>query len=400
MKPTTIYFKVLALLVVLTLAFTFVPVTAKANDTTANLFDFYYTQLIPEQQLVYEQLYFETYEDDPDAAYAIVSADLTEITVLDVEKSLEAYFMDYGYLQYFYNLSELTIHDMSAYYDDSILIRVPLVNESSNTDFLDVFSSYLQFSSELFAYYSDDLYEAIKNVVLTTVELVQAEIVDKSAMATMLETALEWMNLPSITVQTNDADVEMSPVIFVFYENEWYCIDIMNESVADHEDGTIKRFLLGEAEAPKVESSAYDYPKLAATRYLHTYTVVEYSLEKRACEENETCQAVNLYHLYFFNNFNDPTSHWNVRINSSGQLVEFSSVHEMYVPLLDHPDYTVSTIACYGETRDVISGYNGPILLRTMTEWFHQEYVTDLTAYVHNTATLVTGYKYTKTMVE
>jgi len=400
MKRENILIKILTLVVVLTLTFTHFPVAARANDTGSttdrNLFAFYYSQLKPVQQDLYKQLYFDTYDENDPTAYSVVTADLDKISVNEIYATLEAYFEDNSYLHYIYDIPALKIHDMSQYYEDCLLLRVPLLTKEKST-MIDIFSSYLSFCEELAVYYIDDPYTAIKTLVSTTLDLVRAELVNATDALTILETGLEYMNHPAITTVPS---VNGNALIYVFYEDEWYAIDLLSELAEKQDNGKLKHFLLGKAEAPKVKSSKYVYPKLAATRYIHTYYVVEYSFEKRPCQPNETCEEAALYHLYIFNNLSEPTTHWNIR-NSNSQLVEFNTVHEFYVPLLDYPTYNVNTILSCGEYRDVISNYSGPVLMRTISEWWHQETLSaPLTAYVHHEAKVVTGYRYTRKITD
>jgi len=396
MKRKTTFIKLLTMVLVSTLIF-HLPVNAKASDTQGtdkDLFAFYYSQLSKPAQDLYDQLYFDTYdESDPGTAYSLVTVDLNTITTDEIYASIDAYFRDNSFLEYIYDISALQIHDLNEYYENYLLISVPLTDKE--TPMIDILYDYLYFTEGVAMYYSADPYETIKTLALTTVDLVHSDLLNTQDAFTFLEVGFEYINFPAITVVPDSDSEREYALMYVFFENNWYVIDIIGELEAEYDDG--KLYLFGEAEAPTIDNN-YAYPKLASTRYIHTYYEIEYSLEKRPCETAEVCEEVELYHLYFFNTADEPTTHYNIK-NSNGELVSFSTVHEFYVPLTDFPGYTVSTIVSYGETRDVISNYTGAAVHRSATTWWDCVELSNSTMYVHEKK-IVTGYRYTRQITE
>lgn len=368
---------------------------AAEAEVTDSSFAFYYSQLSKSAQALYNQIYFDTYdESDPGTAYSLVTVDLSTITTDEIYECLEAYWKDNSFLKYVYDISALQIYDLNEYYKNSLLLSLPLLTENETT--IDILYEYLYFADEVAIYYSDDSYEAIKTLVLTIVDLVHADLLSAQDAFTFLETGLEYINFPAITIVPNADSVNEYTLIYVFLEGNWYAIDLFAELEAEYDDSKI--YLLGEAETPETDCH-YAYPKLASTRYIHTYYEIDYSLEKRPCETDEICEETELFHLYFFNTPDEPTTHYNIK-NSNGELISFSTVHEFYVPLTEFPGYTVSTIVSYGETRDVISNYTGPAIYRSATTWWEYSELSDLTMYTHHENKIVTGYRYTKLVTE
>jgi len=84
----------------------------------------------------------------------------------------------------------------------------------------------------------------------------------------------------------------------------------------------------------------------------------------------------------------------------TGAIIPASSVMELYVPLLDFPNYTVVQVKPYHEVINAITSYSGPVILRTQSEWYHEVYVQNLAAFFHKDGQIIYAYKYTRIVQE
>lgn len=363
---------------------------------TENVYNFYYYRLDSVQQSIYDQIAFEVYEDDSANAYAIVVTDLDNISSEEIEEAVEAYYND-SFLYYFYDMSELTIYSLEEYYENHLIVKVPLVDANE-----ELFVSYLDYAEALALYYKADQYTAMKALAMTTVQLAEAQVVDVSKAVRMLENALETMGFPTVTVYKDDTYESL--LTYTFFDGEWYAIDLPEEvylretieNNGENEDGgEFQYFLLG-ADGVETGKFMFEYPELAEERYRRVVYEVEYSLERRSVQDGETEEMVPLYHMYSFGN-DSPSPVWNVA-DAKGQMIGFDTVKEYYVPLEDY-DYSGGwEVTDYGAFEYV--EYTGNLLMRTYNTWYQQSYTEGIKMYYHQDNQASMGFKYTRVVEE
>lgn len=365
---------------------------AKAAEDEG-VFNFHYEQLNPLQKEIFEQLDFCVYEEDPANGYAVFEAESEKVTATEMTEAVLAYFYDNALLACCYDAKNLAIYDMSAYYQNTFLVKAPIAVYAEEEQ--EVLVSYLNFMYQVAEYYAeDDVYTGIKLLLMTVCELAKVTSVDTVC---LLEAGVEAMGIPCVTAYAQTGEAVLTYVLL----GEWYAINWKHLEI-DEDTGEVRHFLLSRAEITDSVTGdlAYLYPNLADSRYVHTVVEVEYSLEQREVRTGETEEVVPFYHLYLYGSMENPSPYYNVPDSRTGAIIPASSVMEFYVPLLDFPDYTVVQVKPYHEVINAITGYSGALILRTQSEWYHEVYLQNLAAFFHKDGQIVYAYKYTRIVQE
>lgn len=332
---------------------------AEAADEKGMFNDYYnhyYYQLDEHEKLLYDQLSFEVYEDDPENAYCIINIDLDDFTADSISNAIQAYHDD-GYLPLVYQLDAIEIYVEKEGNEEYLIITIPLFTECVEAYSI-LLSAYLDCACELASYYHDNMDAAVSLLIQATVELVNKGIVDAMDAVRLLELGLESMAVPTVTTSYGES-TKLYTCYCISGDEEWMVVDL--ESLVG--DDTIE--------------------------------VVEYSFEKRELLPGETEEVVKLYHMYYYNSGSVyPTTHYNI-LDAEGKLVAADSWVELYVPL-DEAQFDVCYFTSYGEPITAIQNYSGEALVRNKDHWYEQEQVNNLQAYFHKDAAIVYAYKYTR----